>query len=150
MIGLGSDKKWVRIAVTAPFHKIVFHFPRCLFYAITTRKVIEPNLCSQFGQLLGLSKCFYWTGIFTLHLMQSMKTVIFYALSIRMENSRVRKTPSARQQCWPESFCESGKFLQQAHYLLKNFRIFWKMSGYYTKYPDNMQSRDELEIFHMM
>ena len=63
---------------------------------------------------------------------------------------RVRKTPSARQQCWPESFCESGKFLQQAHYLLKNFRIFWKMSGYYTKYPDNMQSRDELEIFHMM
>ena len=54
--------------------------------------------------------------------------------------SRVRKTPSARQQCWPESFCESGKFLQKAHYWLKNFRIFWKMSGYYTKYPDNMQS----------
>ena len=51
-----------------------------------------------------------------------------------------RKTPSARQQCWPESFCESAKFLQQAHYLLKNFQIFWKMSGYYTKYPDNMQS----------
>ena len=23
------------------------------------------------------------------------------------------------------------------------------MSGYYTKYPDNMQSRDELEIFHI-
>jgi len=64
--------------------------------------------------------------------------------------TRVTKTLSARQQCWPESFCKSGKFLQQAHYLLKNFRIFWKMSGYYTKYPDNMQSRDELEIFHMM
>ena len=44
----------------------------------------------------------------------------------------------------------TGKFLQKAHYWLKNFRIFWKMSGYYTKYPDNMQSRDELEIFHMM
>ena len=27
-----------------------------------------------------------------------------------------------------ESFCKSGKFLQQAHYWLKNFRIFWKMS----------------------
>ena len=27
-------------------------------------------------------------------------------------------------------FCESGKFLQQAYYLLENFRIFWKMSGY--------------------
>ena len=54
--------------------------------------------------------------------------------------SRVRKTPSARQQCWPESFCKSGKFLQQAHYWLKNFRIFWKMSGYYTKYPDNIKS----------
>ena len=54
--------------------------------------------------------------------------------------SRVRKTLSARQQCWPESFCKSGKFLQQAHYWLKNFRIFWKMSGCYTKYPKNMQS----------
>ena len=71
--------------------------------------------------------------------------IVFFSLM-----PRVRKTLSARQQCRPESFCESGKFLQQAHYLLKNFRIFWKMSGYYTKYPDNMQSRDELEIFHMM
>jgi len=79
-------------------------------------------------------------------------------------DSRVRKTPSARQQCWPESFCESGKFLQKAHYWLKNIRIFWDMSGYYTKYPDNIQSvrmnwkvfgwskkcRDELESFQMM
>ena len=48
---------------------------------------------------------------------------------------RVRKTLSARQQCWPESFCESGKFLRHAHYWLKNFRIIWKMSGCYTKYP---------------
>ena len=50
--------------------------------------------------------------------------------------SRVRKTLSARQQCWAESFCESGKFLRHAHYWLKNFRIIWKMSGCYTKYPD--------------
>ena len=48
---------------------------------------------------------------------------------------RVTKTPSARQQCWPESFCKSGKFLWQVHYWLKNFRILCN-----TKYPDNMQS----------
>ena len=48
---------------------------------------------------------------------------------------RVAKTPSARQQCWPESFCKSGKFLRQVHYWLTNFRILCN-----TKYPDNMQS----------
>ena len=37
-----------------------------------------------------------------------------------------------------EFFCKSGKFLQQAHHWLKNFRIFWKMSGYYTKYDKNV------------
>ena len=40
-----------------------------------------------------------------------------------------------RQQCWPESFCKSGKFLRQVHYWLKNFWILCN-----TKYPDNMQS----------
>ena len=45
--------------------------------------------------------------------------------------NRVTKTPSARQQCWPESFCKSGKFLRQVHYWLKNFRILCS-----TKYPD--------------
>ena len=84
--------------------------------------------------------------------------------ALRTTNNQSQKKPSAHQQCWPESFCESGKFLQQAYYLLENFRIFWKMSGYCTKYPDNMQSvwmnwkvsgwskkcRDELESFHMM
>ena len=49
--------------------------------------------------------------------------------------NRVRKTPSACQQCWPESFCKSRKFLRQVHYWLKNFRILCN-----TKYPDNMQS----------
>ena len=48
---------------------------------------------------------------------------------------RVTKTPSACQQCWPESFCKSGKFLRQVHYWLKNFWILCN-----TKYPDNMQS----------
>ena len=48
---------------------------------------------------------------------------------------RVTKTPSARQQCWPESFCKSGKFLRQIHYWLNNFWILCN-----TKYPDNMQS----------
>ena len=50
-------------------------------------------------------------------------------------NIRVTKTPSARQQCWPESFCKSGKFLRQVHYWLNNFRILCN-----TKYPDNMQT----------
>ena len=48
---------------------------------------------------------------------------------------RVTKTPSARRQCCPESFCKSGKLLRQVHYCLKNFRILCN-----TKYPDNMQS----------
>ena len=48
----------------------------------------------------------------------------------------VRKTLSACQQCWPESFCESAKFLRHAHYWLKNFWIIWKMSQCYTKYTD--------------
>ena len=56
--------------------------------------------------------------------------------------TRVRKTPSARQQCWPKSFCRSGKFLRQVYYWLKNFWILCN-----TKYPDNMQCPDELECF---
>ena len=46
---------------------------------------------------------------------------------------RVRETPSARQQCWPESFCKSEKFLRHVHYWPKNFRIIWKFSGCYIK-----------------
>ena len=49
--------------------------------------------------------------------------------------TRVAKTPSARQQCWLESFCKSRKFLRQVHYWLKNIRILCN-----TKYPDNMPS----------
>ena len=41
----------------------------------------------------------------------------------------------AQQQCWPESFCKSGKFLRQVHYWLKNFWILCN-----TKYPDNNHS----------
>ena len=36
------------------------------------------------------------------------------------DTDRVRKTLSVRQQCWPESFCESWKFLQPAHYWLES------------------------------
>ena len=67
--------------------------------------------------------------------------------------SRVRKTLSVRQQCWPESFCESEKFLQEDHYWLKNFRIFgkclytiqniqmiYKVSGWTGKFPDDLKS----------
>ena len=73
------------------------------------------------------------------------------------EEQSQKKTASA-------SAMLTGKFLQQAHYWLKNFRIFWKMSGYCTKYPDNTQSvrmnwkvsgwskkcRYEQESFHIM
>ena len=66
--------------------------------------------------------------------------VRFYLLQGEVGNNlsaeaRVTKNPSACQQCWPESFCKSGKFLRQVHYWLKNFRILCN-----TKYPDNMQS----------
>ena len=54
---------------------------------------------------------------------------------LRAPSTRVTKTPSARQQCWPESFCKSGKFLRHVHYWLKNIRILCN-----TKYPDDMQS----------
>ena len=83
-------------------------------------------------------------------------TLEFVLLMKPKDSSESQKPP---QQCWPESFCKSGKFLRQVHYWLKNFRILCN-----TKYPDNMQSvwmnwkvsgwskkcRDELESFHMM
>ena len=53
----------------------------------------------------------------------------------------------------PESFYESGKFLQQAHCWLRNFQIFWKctntiqniqiickVSGWTGKFPDDLKS----------
>ena len=49
---------------------------------------------------------------------------------------RVRKTPSACQQCWPESFCKSGKFLWQVHFWLKNFRL----SGWTGKFLDFLKN----------
>ena len=39
-----------------------------------------------------------------------------------------------RQQCWPESFCKSGKFLRQVHYWLKNFRIIWKIYRWHERH----------------
>ena len=39
-------------------------------------------------------------------------------------NTRVAKTPSARQQCRPESFCKFGKILREVHYSLNNYRYF--------------------------
>ena len=49
--------------------------------------------------------------------------VRFYLLQGEVGNNlsaeaRVTKTPSACQQCWPESFCESGKFLRHAQLLI--------------------------------
>ena len=54
--------------------------------------------------------------------------ILFFQVGREMPH-RVTKTPSARQQCWPESFCKSGKFLQHVHYGLKRFRIIWKNAG---------------------
>ena len=34
---------------------------------------------------------------------------------------RVTKSPSARQQCWPESFCKSGKFFATSSLLAEEF-----------------------------
>ena len=83
-------------------------------------------------------------------------------------NSRVRKTLSAmltgkflrirKVFATPESFCKKIIILAE------EYPDIWKMSGYYTKYPDNMQSVrmtwkvsrwsqkcwDELESFYMM
>ena len=50
--------------------------------------------------------------------------------------SRVRKTPSARQQCWPETFCESGKFFR----IRKVFATRWRISGHFGKCPDTIQN----------
>ena len=47
---------------------------------------------------------------------------------------RVRKTLSARHQCWPESFCKSGKFCnklilaEEFPDILENVRILYKIS----------------------
>ena len=67
--------------------------------------------------------------------MFSILEQLLHKVSFSEQANRVTKTPSARQQCWPESFCKYGKFLRQVHYWLKNFRILCN-----TKYPDNMQS----------
>ena len=50
--------------------------------------------------------------------------------------NRVRKTPSARQQCWPETFCESGKFFR----IRKVFATRWRISGHFGKCPDTIQN----------
>ena len=79
------------------------------------------------------------------HCWNELKSVQILLASVQMQVqqtswafTRVRKTPSP--QCWPESFCQSQKFLRHVHYWLKNFRKIWKMSGYYTTYPDNVES----------
>ena len=46
------------------------------------------------------------------------------------------KNPVSASAMLTGKFCESGMFLQHAHYWLKNFWIIWKMSECYTKYPN--------------
>ena len=71
--------------------------------------------------------------VFSKYFMLTISTAV--AMNVyflcRALGSWVRKTPSACQQCWPESFCESGKFLQQAEEypdLLENVQILYKIS----------------------
>ena len=45
---------------------------------------------------------------------------------------RVRKSSSACQRWWPESFYKSGKFLQ--------IRMIWKVSEWSEKCPDDLKS----------
>ena len=60
-------------------------------------------------------------------------TVMFFMVMLVAESEKPCQRVSNADR---KGFCESGKFLQHAHYWLKNFQIIWKMSGCYTKYPD--------------
>ena len=64
-----------------------------------------------------------------------LQSCIWRRKALSVPGFRVRKTSSACQQCWPESFYKSGKFLRQVYYWLKNFQILCN-----TNYPDDMQS----------
>ena len=60
-------------------------------------------------------------------------------------SNRVRKTPSARRHCRPESFCASGKFLRVSTKLVRNqvktsFWTVWKISRQSGNMTNNMES----------
>ena len=59
-----------------------------------------------------------------------MKALAYRYPTTESEKPRQRVSNADRKVfANPESFCNK----------MKNLRTFWKMSGYYTKYPDNMQ-----------
>ena len=57
--------------------------------------------------------------------MFSILEQLLHKVSFSEQANRVTKTPSARQQCWPESFCKSGKFCD-------NFNISWRIPRYFA------------------
>ena len=93
------------------------------------------------------------------NLLYSIKKISILVYSVKVRG--IKQTLSKGQQQSQKnpvsaSAMLTGKFLRirkvfaRRSLLAEEFPDIWKMSGYYTKYPDNMQSRDELEIFHMM
>ena len=105
-----------------------------------------------------------WCTMYTEHFSSLDLSTVSKWLHHRCSHPQSHKNPVSASAMLTGKFLQIRKVLQQAHYLLENLRIFWKMSGYYTKYPDNMQSvwmswkisgwskkcRDELEIFQMI
>ena len=69
-----------------------------------------------------LLRCEYHFFLFTHQ--QSQKNPVSASAMLTRNFLRIRRVFSNS-----ESFCNK----------MKNLRTFWKMSGYYTKYPDNMQ-----------
>ena len=55
-------------------------------------------------------------------------------------DSQSQKNPVSTSAMLTGKCLQSRKVFATSSYWLKNFRIFWKMSGYYTKYPDNVES----------
>ena len=111
----------------------------CHYYNLEV-KFIQGNSCSR---VFGDSAEFYCTA----------QVLLFHCISEKCRwkkqrevlpdmLSRVRKTPSARQQCWPESFCE--KFIIgwriSGYFAIQNIQIIWKVSRWTGKFPDNLKS----------
>ena len=57
-----------------------------------------------------------------------------------VEGSQSQKTPVSASAMLTRKFLQIWKVFARSSLLAEEFLDIWKMSGYYTKYPDNMQS----------